>query len=121
MENDFDNTKMQKIKELLYKWAAWVVERETGGFPSQSAFVSERVQSSNRSTDSFYDNAPEDILRLQVEIERLAPLFKQVLRLEYFDKRATRIKAAVLGIPRQVFSQRIGWIHQQLSYALFGD
>ena len=120
MHRDIGINPMQRIKDLLSEWAAWVIERQTGGYPAQSAFATERVQDGNRTTDSYYDNAPPDLVKVDQEIERLAPLFKQVLRLEYFDKRPTKTKAAVLGIPRQVFAQRISWIHVQLNHVIFG-
>ena len=121
MHSNPEIAKTQRIKDLLCEWAAWVIERKTGGYPAQSAFATERVQDSNRSTDSFYDNAPPDIIAVNIEIERLAPPFKQVLRLEYFDKRPTKTKAALLKIPRQVFAQRVSWIHCQLAFAMYGE
>ena len=121
MENNPEVVKIQRIKDLLCEWASWVIDRQTGGYPAQSAFANERVQDSNRSTDSFYDNAPPEIIKVNNEIERFAPPFKQVLRLEYFDKRPTKTKAALLNIPRQVFAQRVSWIHQQLSFSMYGE
>ena len=120
---DRENTvhRLQRIKDLISEWAAWVADRKQGGFPSQVAFATERVQSSNRSTESYHDNAPPEFIKLETQIELLAPPFKQVLRLEYFDKRPTKTKAALLQIPRQVFAQRISWIHEQLSFSMFGE
>lgn len=111
---------MQGIKDLLNEWAAWSIDRR-GGYPRQAAFASERVDNCNRSTETYYDNAPPEIVRLNDEVERLAPPFKRILALEYFDRRPQKTKAALLGMPRQVFSQRVLWIHQQLSYAMFGE
>ena len=113
--------RFQMIKDLLSEWAAWSKDRTQGGYPSQVSFATERVQSSNRSTESYYDNAPPDIIKLDRHIESLAPMFKQILRLEYFDNRPTKTKAAILHIPRQVFAQRISWIHEQLAFDMYGD
>jgi hypothetical protein len=109
------------IKDRLQEWAAWAErQHHGGGYPSQVAFATERVQSSNRSTDTYYENLPDEIVKLNVEIEKLAPAFKRILSLEYLDRRPQKTKAAVIGIPRQVFSQRLFWIHEQLSFAIFG-
>lgn len=91
-----------------------------GDYPHQAAFATERVDNSNRSTETYYEDAPEEIVKLNGEIERLAPGFKRVIALEYLDRRPQKTKAAVLGIPRQVFSQRLLWIHEQLNFAMFG-
>lgn len=118
----FDREKgeyMDQIKELLREWAGWQFEKVTGGYPSQSAFATERVQNSNRSTET-YRAMPAEIVRLNAEIERLAPGFKRILALEYLDRRPQKTKAALMGIPRQVFSQRLLWIHEQLNFVMFG-
>lgn len=120
MKRDFETHPMQRIKDLLCEWASWAVDKQKT-YPTQSAFVTERVQSSNRGTESFYDNAPADIILLDKHIEGLAPGFKRVLGLEYCDKRPTKTKAAVMGIPRQVFAQRVAWIHEQLNFQMFGE
>jgi len=112
--------RLQRIKDMIVEWAAWSIDRR-GGYPRQAAFASERVDNWNRSTDTYYDNAPPDIVRLNDEIERLAPPFKRVLALEYLDRRPQKTKAALLGIPRQVFSMRVCWIHEQLAFAMFGE
>ena len=111
---------MHRIKDLLNEWAARSIDRQQGGYPRQSAFANERVDNSNRSTETYYDNAPPEIIKLNTEIERFAPVFKRILALEYLDKRPQKTKAAVMGIPRQVFSQRVYWIHEQLFFAMFG-
>lgn len=110
---------MDPIKELLREWASWQFERVAGGYPSQSAFATERVQNSNRSTET-YRSMPDEIKKLDGEIERLAPGFKRILALEYLDRRPQKTKAALMGIPRQVFSQRLLWIHEQLNFTMFG-
>ncbi|MFC0132071.1 hypothetical protein CR105_24490 [Massilia eurypsychrophila] len=113
------NSAIDSIKTLLHEWAGWHIDRRTG-WPTQVAFATERVQSSNRSADT-YSEMPEEITRLNIEIERLAPPFKRVVSLEYFDRRPQKTKAEVLKIPRQVFSQRLLWIHEQLAFAMFGE
>lgn len=110
---------MDRIKEMLREWATWHQYRALGGYPGQCAFATERVQNSNRSTDTFRE-IPAEIVRLDAEIERLAPAFKRIVALEYLDRRPQKTKAALLGIPRQVFSQRLLWIHEQLNHTMFG-
>ena len=121
MKNDAEVVKIARIKDLLYAWVAVVDNRKFGGYPKQSAFAVERVQNDNIETDSFHVGTHPDIIKLDEEVAKLAPMFQQVLRLEYFDKRPTKTKAAVLGIPRQVFAQRISFMHQQLSFAIYGE
>lgn len=108
---------MDRIKELLREWASYQIDRRHG-WPTQAAFATERVDGSNRSTET-YREMPEEVVRLNVEIERLAPGFKRILSLEYLDNRPQKTKAAVLGIPRQVFSQRLLWCHEQLNFVMF--
>lgn len=110
---------MMRIKELLTEWAGWHHARIGTGYPKQSNFVTERVQSSNRSTETYVEMPPE-VARIDAEIERLAPKFKQIISMEYMDRRPQKTKAAVLDIPRQVFSQRLLWIHEQLNFAMWG-
>ena len=110
---------LDRIKNMLREWACWHHDKLAAGYPRQSAFATERVDNSNRSTETFRE-MPDDIKQLNDEIEKLAPNFKSVLTLEYLDRRPQKTKAAVLGIPRQVFSQRLLWIHEQLNFAMFG-
>jgi hypothetical protein len=112
-------TDTTRIKELLNEWAGWHLDGVGTGYPRQVAFATERVQTSNRSTDTIRE-MPEEVLRVNSEIERLAPSFKRIIALEYLDRRPQKTKAAVMGIPRQVFSQRLLWCHEQLSFAMFG-
>lgn len=110
---------MDRIRELLREWAAWHRDREGAGYPNQSPFATERVQNSNRDTET-YRYMPDEIVKLDREVERLAPPFKQILRLEYFDKGPQKAKAASLQISREVFSIRLRFAHEQLSFVMFG-
>lgn len=112
-------TDTARIKELLNEWAGWHLDGVGTGYPRQVAFASERVQTSNRSTDTMREMPPE-VSRVNGEIEKLAPAFKRIIALEYLDRRPQKTKAAVIGIPRQVFSQRLLWIHEQLNFTMFG-
>jgi DNA-directed RNA polymerase specialized sigma24 family protein len=109
---------MDRIKELLREWASYHIDRRHG-WPTQAAFATERVDGNNRSTDTYHE-MPDEIVRLNTEIERLAPGFKRILRLEYLDNRPQKTKAALLGIPREVFSVRLRFIHEQLDHAVLG-
>lgn len=109
------------IKDRLREWAAWAEKQnQGGGYPKQVAFATERVDSSNRSTETFHDEAPKHITDLDEAIHELAPGFVRILALEYLDNRPQKTKAAVIGIPRQVFSARLNWIHEQLTFTIFG-
>ena len=119
MHSNPEIAKTQRIKDLLCLWASLAIDKRHGGYPKQVAFATERVQDSNRSTDTYYESWPADIQRLNGFIEAMAPIFKQVLRLEYFDKRPQKTKADVLGIRREVFNQRMIYIHEQLDYSMF--
>ena len=121
MHSNPEVAKLQRIKDLLCEWAALAIDRRTGGYPKQVAFATERVQDANRSTDTYYEAWPAEIQRLNIFIEAMAPMFKQVLRLEYFDKRPQKTKAHILGIRREVFNQRMLFIHAYLDHAMFGD
>ena len=110
---------MDRIKELLQAWAGWHMDGREGGYPRSVSFANERVQNDNRSTDTLCE-MPEEVKRIDDEIERLAPPFKAIVALEYRDRRPQKTKAALLKIPRQVFSQRLLWIHEQLTYTMWG-
>lgn len=120
MHSNPEIAKTQRIKDLLCVWASLAIDKRQAGYPKQVAFATERVQDSNRSTETYFDSWPADIQRLNTFIEAMAPMFKQVLRLEYFDKRPQKTKAHVLGIRREVFNQRMIYIHEQLDYSMFG-
>lgn len=108
-----------RIKDLLNEWAGWQADGYGSGWPSQVAFATERVQTSNRSAETFRQ-MPPDVEKLDAEIGKLAPGFKRILCLEYLDRRPQKTKAALIGIPRQVFSARLLWIYEQLNYAMWG-
>lgn len=112
-------TDTARIKELLNEWAGWHMDGFGTGYPKQVAFATERVQNDNRSTETFREIPPE-VSKVNDEIEKLAPAFKKILRLEYLDNRPQKTKAAVLGIPREVFSVRLRFIHEQLNYVMWG-
>lgn len=119
--NRSDPHPMQIIKDMMQEWAHYYRPDKAIGYPKQSAFVTERVQTSNRSSETFIEEIPAEITRLNNQIELLAPLFKQVIHFEYFDKRPTKTKAALLKIPRQVFAQRLCWCYEQLNFSMFGE
>lgn len=107
-----------RIKALLNRWATWALDR-VKTYPSQSAFVSERVDSMNRDTGSLYENAPEDVVAVDRAIRALPPLFVAIICMQYKDKRPQKTKAAVLGMNRVVFSLRVSWIHEQLYHTMY--
>lgn len=118
MKRDLPDDPIQFIKEKLHEWAHHSIDRAQG-WASCSSFVNERVQSSVSVRNSYFENAPEDIQRLNDEIEKLPPQFKRIIALEYSDKRPAKTKAAVLGIPRQVFYLRLSFIHEVLYHRAY--
>jgi hypothetical protein len=64
-------------------------------------------------------NLPPELQRVSEEINRLAPESAQVIVLEYCDPRPQKTKAATLRMSRQMFSARLRFIHEQLSFAIF--
>ena len=110
-----------RIKDRLREWASFHRDRSVQGFPSQVAFASERVQTSNRNTDSYQvREIPKHVRDLDAIIEGLAPRFKAIICYEYFDPRPQKTKAMLLEIPREVFSKRLAWVYEQLDFAVFG-
>lgn len=107
-----------RIKELLCIWARHYCDR-SGGYPSQSPFVAERVDNKNRSTET-YAEIPREVVELNDYIERLAPGFKAIISIEYMSRLPQKTKAAKLHIPRPIYSLRLGWIYEQLNHAMFG-
>ena len=61
---------------------------------------------------------PAYMKRVDGEIRRLSPQSVRILELQYCDSRPQKSKAAILGMSRQIFSARLRWIHEQLSFAL---
>jgi len=118
MKRDLPDDPIQFIKEKLTEWACYSIDRMQG-WASSSSFVNERVQSSISVRNTYYENAPDDIQRLNDEIEKLPPQFKRIVALEYADKRPAKTKAAVLGIPRQVFYLRLSFIHEVLYHRTY--
>lgn len=117
---------MDRIKGVLREWANWHLHRESGGgpggYPRQSAFAVERVQTSNRSTDTYTESdMPPELLRLDVFVERLAPGHKRVIAVEYLDRRPQKSKAETLGMSRQIYSAQLRWIHEQLDFVMYGE
>lgn len=108
-----------RIKELLTAWAGWQFDGCGNGWPSKVSFVTERVQCDNRQAD--HREMPDDVQRVDEEIKKLAPGFVRIVALEYCDRRPQKTKAALLNMPREVFSVRLRFIHEQLSFAMWGD
>lgn len=116
---------MDRIKSALRDWANWHLHRESGGgpggYPHQSAFATERVQTSNRSTDTYSDaEMPLDLLTLDRYIERLAPGHKRLIAVEYLDRRPQKSKADTLKMTRQIYSAQLRWVHEQLDFLMYG-
>jgi hypothetical protein len=113
--------KLERIKDDLRCWAALTADRTHLGYPSQCPYLNERVQA-NRSTDSFVpDELPEEMKRLITILHSFAPLFIAVIFYEYKDKRPQKTKAAVLGLTRERYSQRLAFMHENLAYRMYGD
>ena len=120
MQRDSFVNPLQRIKDALQEWASWAIDREKG-YPSQSAFATERVQNANRSTETFYDRMPPHVTKLDQAINQMPKKFVAIICMQYKDKRPQKVKAAVLQMSREVFSQRVLWIHEQLDFSMYGD
>ena len=90
-------SRQSRINELLQHWANWQTASSSSG---------------------ARDMAPE-ITTLINEIDKLASIFRRVITLEYLDSRPQKTKAAMIGIPREAFSTRVHFIHEQLDFAVF--
>lgn len=107
-----------RIKDLLSEWAAWQVDGYGKGYPSRVPFAVERVQFDQGRGDPR--QMPEDVGKLNDEIEKLAPQFKLIIRAEYLDRSPQKTKAAQLKMSRQLFNMRLSWVCEQLSFAMWG-
>lgn len=112
------NPHIDRIKDLLNEWAKWHAGAYSHGYPSKVSFVTERVQSSGHGGDQR--DMPDEIKRLNDEVERFAPGFKRIINLEYMHHGPQKTKAAILKIPRQVYCARLSWIYEQLVFSLWG-
>jgi hypothetical protein len=111
---------MDRIKDLLKEWARWNELHSPLDYPRQSNFVTERVQSSNRSTDSYVE-MPTLVSKLDSEIERMAPLSKNIIRLEFLSKGPQKLKCEQVNLSRDDFSRRLGFIYEHLYHAVFDN
>lgn len=110
-----------KIKEMLHEWAGWHEMALTAGYPHFVAFMTERVQDRNRSTETMR-YMPDDIVRLDKEVEKLAPAFKRIISSEYNNRGLPqKSKAARLGIGREEFSRKLQFAHEQLTFVMFSS
>lgn len=113
------NSPYARIKELLTEWAAWHKDGYGIGYPSQAAFAVVRVQCEQGGLDQR--KMPDEVRRVNEEIERFAPGLKRVIKAEYFDKLPVKTKAASLGISREVYYERLRFMYEQLSFVIFGE
>jgi hypothetical protein len=116
---------MDRIKAALNEWAGYYQDRPKA-YPTRSAFVNERVQTSGlQSEDGLH--IPPEVARLNKEIEALPPRFKQIVRVEYRERRFQRrlipqkTKAASIGMDRVVYCHRLSFILEMLTHAMYGD
>jgi hypothetical protein len=117
-----DSINLDRIKDRLRERAFFYKDRNEGGFPRSVSFANERVQTSNRNTDTFVaQEVPAHIKTLDKLIDGISTYYRQVLVMEYSDNRPQKSKAQVLGITREVYSERLKHMYIQLDYALFGN
>jgi hypothetical protein len=108
-----------QIRDMLQEWACWQYDRHGLSYPRQAAFVQERVQTSSTG-EGDHREMPQDLVKLNREIDKLAPGFKRIVALEYIDRRPQKAKAADLGISREAFSARLRFVHEHLGHIIFG-
>jgi hypothetical protein len=61
----------------------------------------------------------DELVRLDVEINRLAPIFKRVVTVEYLNGDPQKTKAARMGLCREQFSRKLQFSLEQLDYVMF--
>ena len=118
-KKDSSNSPYARIKELLTEWAAWHKDGYGIGYPSQAAFAIVRVQCEQGGLDQR--KMPDEVKRVNEEIERFAPGLKRVIKAEFFDKLPVKTKAAKLGISREAYYDRLRFMYEQLSFVIFGE
>ncbi len=118
MQRDRTSDQFCLIKDLLREWAGLRLDRQRA-YPSQAAFATERVDNCHRNTETYYEDLPPRIAKLSAQIECMAPSSQKIIEMEYLDRRPQKTKAAELGMPREVFSSRLRWIHEQLDFVVF--
>ena len=121
MGRHHESLRFQRIKALLEQWAEYMDEKAQGGYPTQAPFATERVQSSNRSTETYIAVMPEDVKKLNNAIESLAPIYKRVIGLEYCKRGPQKAKAAEMEIGRTQFAYHLIACHEQLEFAVYGE
>lgn len=109
-----------QIRELLYVWAAYSQDRQGHGYPKQSAFASIRVDGGNRSTDTYIDETPKEVIAVEKEIDKMPPPFKAILAAEYIKRGSQSKKAIYLGIDRRLYAERLRHIHEHLMWVMYG-
>ena len=112
--------RFQRIKDALQEWAGYMIDKKLGDYPGQAPFVTERVQSSNRSTDTLADIVPDRVILLNIAIEGLAPTFKRVIGLEYCYCGPQKVKADKMGIGRTLFAYHLAHVHEHLEHVMYG-
>ena len=112
--------RFQRIKDALQEWAGYMVDNKLGGYPKQAPFATERVQSSNRSTETLTDAVPDRVVQLNMAIEALAPTFKRVIGLEYCYSGPQKVKADKMGIGRTLFAYHLAHVHEHLEHVMYG-
>jgi len=111
---------MREIKDMLTEWAAYFVDNyKVNGYPKQSAFVNERVQDNNRSTESYVDrDLPADAKAVDAEIAAMSPPHRAIIREHYTKRGSMREHAKNLKLNAATYCTVLRFIHDHLAHKL---
>lgn len=111
---------MRDIKDILTDWAGYCIDNyAVNGYPKQSAFVTERVQDNNRSTDTYIQlDLPDGIKAVDEEIAALSPPHRLVIKEQYTKKGAMREHAKNLNLNVATYCNVLRFIHDHLAHKL---
>ena len=69
---------------------------------------------------SLLHQRPTNVKLVSMAVNTLTPKAVRILEIEYCCEGPQKTKAATLNISRQAYSARLRWIHEQLSFTLWG-
>ena len=69
---------------------------------------------------SLLHQRPTNVKLVSMAVNTLTPKAVRILEAEYCHEGPQKTKAETLNISRQAYSARLHWIHEQLSFTLWG-
>lgn len=107
------------IEILLGEWGAWRrrENRNPLSYPSQSAFVSMRVDGGSRSDPNVL-MVDDELRRVDREVCQIHPDYRAVVVAHYVRPGPVKAKLDSLGISRSLYFFRLEFATKQLSYQM---